>query len=727
MTLKLFSVSPPVSGTNREGKATSLTTWKKMRLGAKNALTMKKIYTYAALAALCATAASSCQKEASIATPETTDKTQTTITFGLPQTKGTFDENGIKWAAGDVIRFSNEGLGDVLDITLTNSDISEDGYTATVKADFPNVTTAVFRVNYSPRNASEWDYGYMGNYCEDGSSFTEWNKLIVKQSEAGQINKHFLLLHSGLNKLPFDATNPQATVSMEILGTIVRVLPYTTTHNDEKIQSVELSTSSDYGLGGVVKVNYASGQYTDHQEVNWGPDRFKTYQVDLVTEFSLASVSSRAASKAVYFALPATNTGHEINGYTIKVTTDKATYTFDSSDKTLALSNNKVKNIYLNLDNATSRLSNDELYGIYWFDGNLGNKTYPASETTDTNVGYWTEYYQNTNLGETDVKHAGPSVNPVFFNNLTISAIDNATGADPTWLTYGYISETNDNWKLHLDENTSANNRSATITIKHATTVPHYQLREGTADKVITITQLGAVTIVPSISNLSSTTIEAAGGSVTATLNLSINGVNATDEQFNTYIPQVTLNASCGTLTRDGRTLTLAIGENPTTTARDITITAQTTDGNASAVVSQKASDTEKVYNFTYTLTSDWNTASCKPRELNLPAGASSGREDWVIIVTDLKESGTPYIAGGAFDQDAVKPLIMKVMGLSTEQYSQMSEWLTLDINVLGAQWIIVVRGLEKNETGAERILSGSFYHDDGSKYEGTYRIKQDA
>lgn len=687
---------------------------------------MKKIYTYAAIVAICATAASSCQKEANIdPIPDTTDKAQTTITFGLSQTKGTFDQNGIKWAAGDVIRFSNEGLGDVRDITLTSSNISEDGYTATVTADFPNVTTAVFRVNYSPRNNAEWDYGYMGNYCDnDGSSFTESSKLIVKQSEAGQINKHFLFLHSGLNKLSFDATNPQTTVPMEILGTIVRVLPYTTTHNDEKIQSIELSTSSDYGLGGVVKVNYGTGQYTDHQEVNWGPDRFKTYQVDLVTEFPLTSVSSRTSSKAVYFALPATNTGHEINGYTIKVTTDKATYTFDGSDKTLALSHNKVKNIYLNLDRATSRLSNDELYGIYWFDGTLGNQTYPANETTVDDLGYWTAYYQNTNLGETNVEHAGPSANPVFFNNLTISAVDDATGAEPTWLTYGYRSATDDHWSLHLAKNTSANNRSATITIKPAAAVPHYQLRNEEINKVITITQLGAATVVPSISNLSSTTVEAAGGSVTATLNLSINGANATDEQFNTYISQVTLSASQGTLTRDGRTLTLTLGKNPTTSARNITITAQTSDGTASATVSQKASATEKVYNFTYSLTGDWNNASCKPRNLNFSSIGGNNAE-WVILVYDPEESGTSC-DGTVLEQHAMKALIMKVMGLSNEQYSAMTQWLTLDIDGTGHERKIITKSIQPNDTGAQRSVSGHFCNSDGSQY-GEYNISQDA
>ena len=665
----------------------------------------------------------SCQKENDIQKSDN-DAQEVTIRLGAPVVKGLFDQEGIKWSAGDKIRFSNEGLGDVLDIELAAGDISSDGFTATITASFPNVTTAVFRHNYSPRNAAEWDFGYMGNYCGDGSAFTEWNKLVVKQSAAGSINKNFLFLHSGLNKLSFDPADPPATVPMEILGTIIRVLPYTTAYNDEEVQSVTISTSSAYGLGGCMSVNYAAGTFRDPQDVNWGPDRFNTYQVDLTTAFSLSGVVSKETSRAIYFSIPPANAGHSIEGYTIVVATDKATYTFDGSAKSLVAGNNKVKNFYLDLGKADTRVSNSEMYGIYWFDGNIGNREIPAAETTIGNLGYWVAYYQNTILGDDAVRAGEPGDNPAFYNGLTISAVDAETGTEPTWLTYGYINSSSSHWTIHADANTSISNRTATITIAPAASVPHYSLRGGEANKVITITQLGNVTITPVLSGLSSTSISAAGGSVTATLDLKLNGVAATEEQFNTYVSQVTLTSTTGTVSRTGHTVTLTVGENPATVSRDITITAAA-DSESSLVVSQEASASAKVYSFTYSLGSAWNASSCNPRELYFNPSAESGRSDWVIIVTDLSESGTPYTPGAAFDPDAVEPLLKQVLGLDDAAYTAMSSWLTLDIEVVGAQWIVVVRGFTQNTTGAARSIAGSFYNSDGTAYDGSYIIQQ--
>lgn len=690
-----------------------------------NLMAMKKVLNILLSAVICMFALS-CEKE--INNNDVKDYKTATITLGLsPQTLATFDENGIKWSAGDVIRFTNEGFGDAVDIELTAGDISVDGHTATITASFPNVSTAVFRHNFSPRNNTEWDFGYMGNYCGDGSSFTEWNKLVVKQSEAGQMNRHFLFLHSGLNKLAFDYSNPPTTVAMEILGTILRIIPYTDTYNDEAVQSVTLSTGSSYGLGGCTPVTYSTGAYRDQQDVNWGPDRFNTYEVDLTTEFSLAGVTSAEASKAIYFSLPATNPGHSIAGYTIKVATDKAVYTFDGSAKSLTFGQNKVRNMYLDLDKATTRVANDDMYGIYWFDGNLGNHEYPAAETTVDDLGYWVAYYQNTLLGDDTVRAGEPTDYPSFYSGLTISAVDDATGLEPTWLTYGYSNlSVNSHWALHLDANTAMSPRSATVTIAPAASVAHYNLRDGTVSKTFTITQLANVTIDPIISNLSSTTVDAAGGVITATISLELNGVAATPEQFNTYISQVNLSASSGTLTRAGSTLTLTIGENPTTSPRVITITASA-DSDASVDITQAASASAKVYSFTYSLASAWNTSSCNPRQLYFNNTADSGRTDWVIIITDLAESGSAYTAGAAFDPYAVEPLLKKVLGLSDSDYTTMSAWLHLDIEVLGAQWIIVVRGFEANTTGVARSISGPFYNDDGSAYDGSYTIQQNA
>ena len=93
--------------------------------------------------------------------------------------------------------------------------------------------------------------------------------------------------------------------------------------------------------------------------------------------------------------------------------------------------------------------------------------------------------------------------------------------------------------------------------------------------------------------------------------------------------------------------------------------------------------------------------------------------------MTDLAESGNAYTPGAAFDSDAVAPLIKAVMGLSELEYDAMPSWLSLDIYVLGAQWIIVVEGFETNSTGSARSITGTFYNDDGTAYTGSYTIQQ--
>jgi hypothetical protein len=687
---------------------------------------MKKNFYRLAIVLLGVAALASCEKKEQEINLEENDAQKVTVTFGLSdETKATFDEAGIKWAAGDVIRFTDQGLGNVKDVTLTSSDISSDGYSATITESFYLLNKAVFRHNWSPRNAAEWDYGYMGNYAE-GCSFTEWNKLVVAQSAAGQINKNFVLLHSGLNALTFDPGTTSFSVKMEILGTILRVLPYTETYNDEVVKKVTLSSTDR--LGGVVGVTYADGTYRDHKDIGWGPDTFKDYVVNLTTAFSLTGVTSREASKAIYFALPATNSGHDISGYTFTVETDKAVYTFDGSAKTLALSHNKVRNFYLKLENATSRVSNDEKYGVYWFDGNIGNRDIDADETTIADCGYWVAYTMDSELGSSAVVAREPNAAPQFFENLTITVIDNATSTTADWLTYGYTNSSSSHMTLHASANTSSSSRSATVTISYPATVPHYSLREGTTPKTLTITQSGAYTLVPTLSNLSSDTMDKDGGSVTATISLNLNGNTATDAEFNQYIDKVTFDASNCSVSRSGNVLTITAGANPYTTTRTLTVTATANGGNSVLNITQEAATSAKVYSFTYSLDAAWSVSSCKPRELGYDKTAKSDMTGhWVILLTNLAESGNAYTAGAAFPSTDVEPLVKAVLGMTDAEYTAASEWLELGIQVEGAQWIIVIKGMTENTTGAQRGIQGSFKKDDGTDWDsnGTYHIFQ--
>lgn len=454
---------------------------------------MKKI-SIILLALLSTFAFFACQKEENKTDKETS---RVTIHFGFSdETKATFDQEGIKWAAGDVIRFTDQGKGNVKDVTLSSSDISSDGYSATITGDFYLGNKAVFRHNWSPRNDAEWDYGYMGNYAE-GCSFVEWNKLTVTQSAAGQINKNFVLLHSGLTALNPAPGTTDFSVKMEILGTILRVLPYTEAYNDEVIESVTLSSTDR--LGGVVTVDYSNGQYRDHKDIGWGPDTFKEYKVSLSSGFALTGVTTREASKGFYFSLPATNTGHEIAGYTITVTTDKADYVFDGSAKTLSLGQNKVRNIYLKLENAT-RTSKDAVVGSYWFDGNLaggysGNSLeYGASAQNIADLGYWVVYTIDDATSEVNARE--PKDYPDFYDNTVISIVDQSTSAAPDWLQFGYTaSHGNSHLWIQLTENTNASSRVAVITFTYPDKAHHYSLRANEPKKVITVTQEGTAPV----------------------------------------------------------------------------------------------------------------------------------------------------------------------------------------------------------------------------------------
>ena len=653
-------------------------------------------------AAICAAALTSCSIDEMswTAVPGAPKKEPVTITFGISETtKATFDREGLKWAEGDIIRFSDQGFGNAKDVTLKKADISTDGYTATITEDgFYLGNGAVFRHNWSPRNASEWDFGYMGNYAA-GCSFTEREKLSVKQAAAGQINKSFVFLHSGLNALTPEAGTTEFSVTMEILGTILRVLPYSTTPTDEVIQSVSLI--SEDRLGGCVAVNYTDGTYRDHKDVNWGPDTFKEYKVSLTEGFSLAGVTDREHSQGIYFSLPATNTGHEISGYKYVVETDKKAYTFDASARSLALNQNKVRNVGLDLDNATSVEDFSVVNGVYWFDGSIGNRDLLFTETTISDLGYWVAYSQDT--GSATINALEHISYPEIYDALSISIIDDATGTTAGWLTYGYNSDSHLN--LHADENTSTVARSATVTITPPASIRHYTLRDGSVPKVVTITQEGKKNIEPVITGLSGK-IPSAGGNVTATIDLTIDGTPATASEFASYSSLISLNAeSPAGVTRADHTLTISAGANPTTSPRTFRITATTGENSTYIDVEQDASDGSIVQTYTYGF-DGWQSGANQTFTREYDADEYN-KTDWMILISDPIDDLT-----GSYPED-MWDLVKYGFNLSDAELLELKAFVKLHFEVVGAVTRIWFDGFYANTTGSTRVFDKYFLTSD--------------
>ena len=190
----------------------------------------------------------------------------------------------------------------------------------------------------------------------------------------------------------------------------------------------------------------------------------------------------------------------------------------------------------------------------------------------------------------------------------------------------------------------------------------------------------------------------------------------------------VTLSSSSKTVTAEETTVvTASFDANETASPIDRTVTITNDAGLGSIVVTIKqAASGVDVY--TYTLsTSGWNEGSIKAsgRELYYGNGSASGLEgQWVVIAENLAKNSTSYTAGATFPSEDKPGFIKTILGLSNSDYSAMSEWLSLDVYVLGAQWIVVVEGYTENTTGSERHIAGDILNSDGTTYT-TYRIQQ--
>ena len=458
---------------------------------------MKNNLLFVSAIVMAISAFSGCQKEEDVKTPVNTGDVSGPITLNFSlseETKALFGETGIKWTEGDVIRYTDQGLGNVKDITLAASDIKDDGYRATVTTEGLYLANrSVFRMNYSTRNTAEWDYGYYGGCPEEERAanlvFTEWNKLLVKQSEAGVINPYFLFLHSGMNSLDLTG-EASVNVPMEILGTILRVMPYTTTHNSETIESISLVSNDK--LGGCCGVNYSTGVYRDHKDVNWGPDTFKEYEVQLTTGFSLASANAKVSSKPIYFSLPGQNSGHEINGFAWIVKTDAATYYFSASDQLLSLGHNKVRNVYLNLDNANSVRTTDAAKQLKYGGDVNADKTFDSAAVDNFDLGWWAAQVSD-NAGAAWSIYEHTAENEDFYA-VTTNAVDLETGSAAGWVSFGY-GALSTHLLVSVTENTGKVDRNAKITVTFPAQINGYTVNPLNRTKVFTVCQRGTATI----------------------------------------------------------------------------------------------------------------------------------------------------------------------------------------------------------------------------------------
>lgn len=335
---------------------------------------MKKIFKmmFAVVAGIAALTACTNEPEEEGITPEAPSTDEYVIVkVGMPEGNRSFtDAEGIKWNVGNVLYFGGAGAL-ITSEALTAEDIVNEGYTANFK--FPAALNQVNRTGWfttSGRNVAEVDFvpdAVGGN--------------VYSQTEAGVMNPNFIFLHSGTG-LTSITQGEAPDVTMDVVGSIFRIMPYTEQYNDERVQWVELASNNGTLIVGTAMYDRGVEKYNGINQ-GWNAGRNSKVRVMLTDSFELTNANSRENSKGIYMALARTTEERPIVGYTYTVKTNKATYTF-SSDENLVVGENEVKNVYLKLENGTRELVEPDV--LTFVNGGIVNKNLTASAEAQANI-----------------------------------------------------------------------------------------------------------------------------------------------------------------------------------------------------------------------------------------------------------------------------------------------------------------------------------------------------
>ena len=393
--------------------------------------------------------------------------------------KGTFtDREGLRWEAGDQLKYA--GGVNLISSPLAAEDITKEGSVASFT--FPAELTSVDRNGWfvSTNNHSTNEVEVEYTLGVDGGN-------VYTQENAGEMNHRRLFLHSGLETMNIAKGQEKITVKMDICGTILRAMPYTTKYNDETVQSVSLASNSY--IVGTVAYDRGAGAYKPIKGNDYTGDcidwkKYNNVIVNLGNAFSLSGVVDKETSKGIYIPIAASYEGFPYKGYKYVVTTDKAQYVFDAMNKTLDVGENVVKNVYLNLDNATRQ---EHASGTLRYDAALQNINVPASESADNYCGYSVAMTKDGE--EAEEKREGPAYYDLYYKNVKFTCTDPDSKEPVDWVSVRY-NITNAHVLANVSANTGAE-RKALVTITYSD-VRNYVIEETSKTKTFTITQKAA-------------------------------------------------------------------------------------------------------------------------------------------------------------------------------------------------------------------------------------------
>lgn len=422
-------------------------------------------YIAPAVAAVCAMAA--CEKE--ISAPEVQDGPEYIITVSMNDelTKAVIaDGESVKWAKGDVVKLAAKE-GNSPEFTVGEDGLTELTLTATgltAGTDF-----VLLKTNHDNKTFANTEIKFPAEQT---------------QAVAGEFNSDNIVLQSAVARIPALAEGEESVVipvKMNIVGSLYRFIPYTTSYNGEKIMSISFISADKNiaGNGAVIGKDYNTPELYRQVDRTMGAEcvifwdaTSKEVKTTLGTPFDLSGVTSAETSKGIYMSLAPIS----MAGYKYIVRTDVATYTFDATDAALQIAENELKNVLLNLDNASLRVADADVRGELIYEGGIAASYEVSGYAAANDLFYhYARIKANGSADYTTMENNVPENAQYYDVDIKVTAED---GNSCDWLTVDYGEGSTHVFATTLSDNTGSENRVANVVMKYPAVVDGYATRE---------------------------------------------------------------------------------------------------------------------------------------------------------------------------------------------------------------------------------------------------------
>lgn len=527
---------------------------------------------------------------------------------------------------------------------------------------------------------------------------------IQTQTEAGKVDVSAdKIALTGVSPIELGAqTSYSAAMTMQ--SSMVRFIIYSSNGSTDAVKSVSLTTSENAKISGLwVVVQPWNGE----SRAFIAGDQKSSVTVNLGTAYNLEGVTGKDDASGIYMGVcPAKTTG-----CTYVVTTDKGTYSFESS-KEKEFKAGTIHNIALNLDKGVFQSTAEDV--VFYPNGSDS----PAPQNVDSN-----QHIQY--LGPTTATYGGEPVTMTPEDCVLVSV--NPDGSDASgWAVAAWENTNNYNLRITIAKNKSTSDRSCKVYMEYK------GIRSRNFISVHQDPGNGLPVIVPTLTPSFEGEISYKGETVeAATLELKVDGVAVKGADVDSYVAdgKYGISISCGgaaAVCKEG-IVSISVPENSSSKTKSFKLIVKTEDGLAESSFTQAANpagETE-THTFEYVV------------RANEPETAKPGFGNAVVSLqlyhfSSIKIDGTAYPAGTMKNipedlQNALIEHALKLTDLKSEdiggevgpQYTaeEMKTFVSFTPVVDDGAEMHVNVNLTANTTGKYRNFKIISYNSDGSIY----------